>query len=151
MNLIIAGSRAFSDYAFLEKKLDHLLSRTELSTVTVFSGCCRGADRLGERYAKTRGIAIRRFPAEWEDINVEGAVVKYRIPNDLQTAYNAKAGNDRNLLMAQEAVKADAALVLFWDGVSSGSKNMLDLANQMKIRVRVVNFAQQKDVLSKAA
>ena len=46
------------------------------------------------------------------------------------------AGLHRNELMAKEA---DACIV-FWDGKSTGTKNMIDLAKKYKLKLRVINI-----------
>ena len=46
------------------------------------------------------------------------------------------AGLHRNELMAKEA---DACIV-FWDGKSTGTKNMIDLAKKYKLKLRVINY-----------
>jgi len=51
MKVIVAGSRSFRDYEVLCKVLD------EMEITTIISGGARGADKLGERYAKERGIS----------------------------------------------------------------------------------------------
>ena len=52
--VIIAGGRDFSDYELLLEKCDYYL--TEKTNVEVVSGGAKGADILGERYAKERNL-----------------------------------------------------------------------------------------------
>jgi len=54
MRLIVAGSRTFKDYSLLSRKLDVLLSRKvgQGEEIIIISGGARGADALGERYAR---------------------------------------------------------------------------------------------------
>jgi predicted Rossmann fold nucleotide-binding protein DprA/Smf involved in DNA uptake len=54
---IIAGSRDFTDYSFLEKKCDFLLQNVT-DEIEIISGGADGADRLGEAYAKARGYKL---------------------------------------------------------------------------------------------
>lgn len=64
--VIIAGTRDFNDYQFLRDKCDAILSaKRQDSNIVIVSGTARGADRLGERYARERGYEIRQFPADW--------------------------------------------------------------------------------------
>jgi hypothetical protein len=79
------------------------------------------------------GYELVQYPAAWEDLTTPGAVIKTRRDGK---QYNAKAGLDRNLLMAQNA---DAAII-FWDGKSTGSKNMIDIAKRLGLLVRVVKY-----------
>ena len=65
MRIIVAGSRNFSNYRWLEERLDFYIGRHQ--AVQIVSGTARGADQLGELYAKNRGLPLERFPAEWDD------------------------------------------------------------------------------------
>ena len=111
--VIVAGSRGFSNYGFLAKTLDYLL-QNKGSDVVIISGTARGTDQMGERYAAEHGLKVVRFPAEWDK-------------------YGKSAGYRRNEEMARNA---DAA-VIFWDGVSRGSKHMIDIAKEHKLQVRI--------------
>lgn len=111
--IIVAGSRGFTNYELLEKKLDHLLkNRPE---VEIVSGGANGADKFGEIYAKKRNLALRVFPADWDK-------------------HGKSAGYKRNVEMAEYA---DAAVV-FWDGQSKGSKHMIDIAESKELPTRVI-------------
>jgi len=112
MKTIIAGMRDFHDYPFVEKHLDML--RHEITEVV--SGCATGVDALGERWARTNGISIRRFPADW-------------------SGQGKAAGPIRNREMADYA----DALVAFWDGKSKGTKNMIETANRNNLKVYIIH------------
>ena len=65
--VIIAGSVSFQDYDLLRAKCDAILSEKQRThNVVVISGTARGADRLGERYAREKGYRLRQFPADWD-------------------------------------------------------------------------------------
>ncbi len=113
--VIVAGTRTFDDYELLKSKLDFFLKNQR--GVEIVSGTARGADQLGEWYANERGLAVKRFPADWE-------------------LYGKSAGYRRN---AQMAEYADAA-VIFWDGISRGSRHMINLAKEKGLPVRVVLY-----------
>lgn len=113
--VIIAGGRDFNDYELLRKKCDHMLS--EQSDIEIVSGKARGADSLGERYAKERGYNVKEFPAQWDMLG-------------------KSAGYRRNAEMAEYA----EALIAFWDGHSKGTKHMIDLAEDHKLKIKVVTY-----------
>lgn len=113
--IIIAGGRTFTDYDLLKSKLDLILSG--LKDIEIVSGTCRGADILGERYAKERAYGIKYFPADWTK--------------------GKGAGFTRNNQMARYATH----LVAFWDGQSRGTKHMIDLARFKNLQVRVVRYS----------
>ena len=67
LKVIIAGSREFRDYEQLAERCDHYLSREVGNRpIQIVSGTARGADRLGERYARERGFKLAQFPAQWD-------------------------------------------------------------------------------------
>ncbi len=86
-------------------------------TDTIIEGGATGVDLAAKNLAKCTQINHIQFPAKWDDLKAPGAVIK----SNSQGLYNAKAGHDRNELMAN---KADI-LLLIWDGSSKGSFNML--------------------------
>lgn len=116
--VIIAGTRDFSDYQLLRDKCDAILSsKKQDSKIIIVSGTARGADQMGERYARERGYRIERYPADWDrDGNSAGPI--------------------RNALMADNA----DALIAFWDGRSRGTMNMIDTAKDKGLMVRIVNY-----------
>lgn len=63
--VIIAGGRDFKDYDLLVKTMNHLLSNIK-DDITVVCGKARGADTLGEQYAKEYGYSVQYFPADWD-------------------------------------------------------------------------------------
>ena len=64
--VIIAGGRDFSDYELLKSKCDYYLSNLDNPKVIIISGAARGADSLGEQYARERGYDIDSHPADWD-------------------------------------------------------------------------------------
>jgi hypothetical protein len=115
---IIAGSRGFNDYTMLADRLDQLLRRKEgIFDIVIVSGTAKGADQLGERYAKDRGYKVERYPADWDK-------------------YGKSAGYLRNAQMADNA----EALVAFWDGESRGTRHMIDLAEEKGLEIRVIRY-----------
>lgn len=107
MKLIIAGSRTLQpSYSFIMNCIQ-MFSITEIDEVV--SGTARGVDQEGEHWASHAGVKVRRFPADWE-------------------THGKSAGYLRNAEMAKYA----DALLLIWDGESSGSRHMLDLMKKQK-------------------
>jgi hypothetical protein len=114
MKVIIAGSRDFDDYELLRKYCDHVLqNQTEIEIV---SGTARGADQLGERYAKERGYPVKQFPADWNK--------------------GKSAGYIRN----EEMAKYGDALIAFWNGMSKGTEHMINLAKQYNLKIKICNY-----------
>lgn len=116
--VIIAGTRTFDDYNLLQVSCDKLLAeKRRTHIIVILSGTARGADRLGEAYAKTQGFRLQQFPANWEK---DGKA----------------AGPIRNAKMADNA----DALIAFWDGFSRGTRNMIETARRKGLAVRVINI-----------
>ena len=114
--VIIAGSQSFADYKRLSKKMDFLLSNID-EDICIIGGEARGASALGKQYATDRKYQYRGFPAKWD-------------------AYEKRAGYLRNAEMADNA----DALVAFWDGISKGTKHMIEIATAKGLAVRVIRF-----------
>ena len=140
--VIVAGGRDFADHekryaqyandvALGTRKLDLFLKN--IKDVEIVSGCASGADTFGEEYAKLNGFPIKEFPADWDDISADNAVIKQTSSGRV---YNAIAGHIRNQKMAEYA----DALVLFWDGKSKGSRDMLKRAEKEILKIRIVSY-----------
>lgn len=127
MKTIIAGGRTFTNYAALL----HAVARSDFFITEVVSGKAEGVDALGERWADEFGIPVKPFPADWDDIDAPGAVVRTRHDGK---RYNAKAGHDRNVEMAKYA----DALIALWDGKSKGTKDMIDLARLRNLHIFIL-------------
>lgn len=66
MKLIIAGGR---DYQMTgDDKTALLALDIEMGITEVVSGCARGADQEGEKWAEANGIPVKRFPAKWREL-----------------------------------------------------------------------------------
>lgn len=108
MRVIVAGSRSIVDYLIVEQAIkDSGFTITEL-----ISGCAKGVDTLGEYYAQLRDIPIKKFPADWQ-------------------RHGRKAGYIRNMEMAKHA----DALIAVWDGQSSGTVHMINVAKERGLKM----------------
>lgn len=133
MKVIIAGSRAFSDYELLKKKCDQILDGLEVE-IEIVSGTAPGADRLGERYAHEKGYKLKRMPAQWDQYQGRPTEeIGFRKHGDM---YWKRAGMVRNREMAEYA---DAAII-FWDGKSKGTKNMIYWADKLNLITSIINY-----------
>lgn len=104
MKLIIAGSRGFLDYPQICETLDdHKLTKATITEVV--SDCTGGADKLGERWAVSNGIPVRRLKAD-----------------------QALHGKYAEVIRDAEMVEYADACIVFWDGASKGPKHLIDLA-----------------------
>lgn len=116
--VIIAGSRGFGNYKLLRETCNKFLrEKRKTCNVIVVSGHARGADLLGEKYAKDEGFDLEIYPAEWKK-------------------FGKTAGFRRNEQMSNVA----DALIAFWDGDSHGTKHMIDIMREKNLLVKVVNY-----------
>lgn len=97
MKTIVAGGRQFQNYLLMKASLNPLI------ITEIVSGAAKGADQMGEWYAKEHNIPVRKFPAHWD-------------------LYGKSAGIRRNIEMAAYADQ----LVAFWDRKSRGTKHMIE-------------------------
>ncbi len=74
MKLCIFGSRDFYDYKLLKSKIDEIHGKTPIYEVV--SGKARGADSLGERWAKENNIKISEFPADWDKFGKSAGYIR---------------------------------------------------------------------------
>lgn len=119
MHVVIAGSRDFTDYVVMRNTLYPLFDKYHLleeSMTTVISGTARGADRLGERFARENELGLIRMPADWDQ-------------------YGKQAGYLRNVDMAN---KADM-VVCFTNG-SKGTGHMINIAKKKGLPTFVYDF-----------
>lgn len=124
MKLVIAGSRSITDYNILRKAIIQSgIWEAHKRAIEVVSGKADGVDTLGEEFASKAGlIDPHEFPANWDDVDAPGAVVRYvKYGKHKGKPFNVLAGSWRNQEMANFA---DAALVV-WDGKSTGSLDMV--------------------------
>lgn len=125
MKTIIAGSRDITDQQLVEDAIQE----SGFTITEVVCGEARGVDKLGKEWGLANGILPKSFPAEWDNFDLPIVRIKYRNGKK----YNAAAGHVRNSDMAGYA----DALIAIWDGVSPGTKNMIDLALEYELEVYV--------------
>lgn len=132
--VIVAGSRSFDRYDIMRKALNAKFKER----IIIISGCANGADKLGERYAKEYNLEVELHPAKWNDLTAQPCHIKY----NSRGAYNALAGHNRNREMLQSILENPdgGCLVAFWDGQSSGTRNMINIAREAGVAVHVVQY-----------
>lgn len=118
--VVVAGGRLFTDYELLVSKMNNLLKAkiAEGYEITIISGTAKGADKLGEQYAKAKGFKLVQMPAQWD-------------------THGKSAGYKRNVAMADIA----DGIVVFWDGKSAGTKHMHDIGVKMSLPTKVVGYS----------
>lgn len=98
----IVGSRGFRDYTFMKETLKWFKFKA------IVSGGANGADSLAERFAKENKIQIEVIKPEWDRLGKSAAFI-------------------RN----EQIVRKSDEIIAFWDGISRGTKNTIDKAEQL--------------------
>lgn len=122
MRVAVIGSRTYRNYKIVKEKLDKLHSMRPITCIV--SGGANGADSLGERWADENSVPKIVHEANWDDLSHPDALIK---TNSRGKRYDARAGFRRN-----EMIVGDAQLILaFWDNVSRGTRNTLEIAERL--------------------
>ena len=117
MKVIIAGGRDFDNYDYLFETMKNL----NIIVSEVVCGGASGADTLGREWAQKHNIPVKMFPAEWD-------------------TYGKYAGIKRNHEMGDYA----DFLVAFWDGYSTGTKDMITYMKSIGKHGRVIMYKIEK-------
>jgi hypothetical protein len=126
MKVIIAGSRHITSL-----DLTPIIAASGFQITEVVSGRERkGVDRLGEEWAEARGIHVKPFPPDWDDLSHPGAAIRTRADG---TKYDANAGKRRNQQMAEYA----DALIAIPCPESRGTWDMVNRARRQGLKVYV--------------
>lgn len=109
----VIGGRDFNDYLLLCTTLD------KYPIHVIVSGGAKGADSLGEKYAKERDIQTIIFYPDWD-------------------RFGKSAGYKRN----KQIVESSEIVIAFWDGVSKGTKHSIDIARQLGKELIIINYGK---------
>jgi hypothetical protein len=107
----IIGSRNFNDYE-LVKKIMETIPDIDL----IISGGAKGADSLGELWAKENNKKIKIFKPDWEN--------------------NGRAAG---VIRNQTIVVSSDLVVAFWDGQSKGTKSSIDFCKKYNIPLIIIS------------
>lgn len=120
MKVIIAGSRHIHDYEIVKEAI----KASNFYITEVVSGRARGVDQNGEAWAFDNDVVCKMFPADWEK-------------------HGKSAGPKRNEQMA-DYVGKEGGLIAIWDGISKGTKHMIERAKTKGLNVFVFNVKKKQ-------
>lgn len=106
MKCIIAGSREITSYNLLVEAFT--LCPFSDNIKEIVSGCAKGVDTLGERFAEDNDITLSKFPADWKTLGKKAGIVR-----------NCQMGDYSDCLIA------------LWTG-SNGTKHMIGYMKKLK-------------------
>lgn len=130
--MIVAGSRSINKqsivnsainrafFSWMEENHENEKWKKWLGPEIV-SGGAVGVDWLGEQYARTHGLPLKIFPADWE-------------------THGKKAGILRNIEMGNYA----DALIAVWDGKSRGTKHMIEYMKSLNKPVFIAKIVTKE-------
>jgi len=117
MKVVVAGSRRITDYNLVCKGI-----RNSGFTVTeIVSGTCRGADLLGERYAREHNIPVKQFPPDWNK-------------------HGKRAGPIRNRQMAEYG----DSVIAFLTPDSRGTRSRIAIAEELHLPTYIVHVRGER-------
>ena len=111
MKVAVIGSRGFNDYELVKTTL------SSLNITLLVSGGAKGADSLGERYAKENNINTLIFKPDWE-----------------------KHGKAAGMIRNTDIVNNAETIIAFWDGESKGTKDSITKAEKLGKNIIIVNI-----------
>lgn len=129
--IIVAGPRNCTDKRLIYEAISKGIEKLGTPN-TIISGAATGVDTIAIDYAVEHGINFLKYPANWDDITVEGAVIKERWCKwkKRMIKYNAVAGHQRNEKMAQVA---DALIAI--DFGTKGTSDMISRAKKHNLKI----------------
>ncbi len=78
MRVLVCGGRDFHDWGLLSATLSDIIPEERRHRAVIISGHARGADLLGERWAKEHGVALNVFPADWNRLGRKAGPIRNR-------------------------------------------------------------------------
>ena len=116
--VVIAGGRDFNDFPRLCDVMDKLLERQiKVNKIIIISGGARGADTLGERYARLRNFGVIKMKADW-----------------------SKDGKRAGFIRNKEMLNIADGVVCFWDGKSRGTEHMVNITKGSLKHLRIISY-----------
>lgn len=120
--VIVAGSSSFRNYELLKEKCDYYLSgKMKTNNVVILSGTSNNTKEMITRYCVENGIVSEQFEADWHIY-----------------------GKDAHRICSAKMIEKANAVIAFWDGRSTYTKMLVDMAKEIHIKTAVVPFKAEK-------
>lgn len=116
--VIVAGSSSFNDYELFKEKCDHYLSgKISTNNVIILSGTSNYTEKMTIQYCVEKRIIFEPIEAEWH-----------------------RYGQNAHRICSAKMLEKANAVIAFWDGGSTFTKALVDMAMGKQIRTVVVSF-----------
>lgn len=125
MHVIIAGSRSITDHNVVIDAIEEFLDSGR-KIEEIICGMAKGVDLIGKTYAEVMGVPVKEFPVDKSEGYLAGPPKR----NQRMADYAKSTGK--------------GALLLIWDGVSSGSLDMLKRAQKAGLTIMVIDLSQPR-------
>ena len=147
LRVIIAGTEEYSDYPFLKEICFNIVAKEQYKRDEIPNGkvefvsghAPKGADYLGEKFAKEYGFVPKLFPANWNDLEEMPCIIKISYYGQ----YNSLAGFNRNQRMA-DYVGESGILIAFRINNSPGTTDMIKRAKKSGLKVFQIDYDKNK-------
>lgn len=111
MKVAVIGSRGFNNYELVKETL------SKIKITLIISGSAKGADTLGEQYAKENGIETKIFLPDWE-----------------------KHGKAAGMLRNTDIINESEVVIAFWDGTSKGCADSIEKAKKLNKKLIIIDY-----------
>jgi hypothetical protein len=128
IKILICGSRSFTDENYFNKYLTHFFNYIKSKTdeeLIIVSGKAKGPDSFAIDFAIKNNIKLEEYPADWDK-------------------YGKSAGFIRN----KEMVSVSNITIAFFDGISKGTKDSIELSEKKGIPVFIAGKKEVKKILN---
>lgn len=112
----VSGSRHFTDYDGFSERMRTVIKLLKETPDKIHVGDCRGTDTLTVRWCHENDVSCEVFEADWDK-------------------HGRAAGPIRN----KQLLKRTSTLIAFLASASRGTKNCINQAQKMKLKVVTVS------------
>jgi hypothetical protein len=146
MRLLVFGGRHFKPQLVVWREISRIIGLHPLERVKIGHGKCpTGADYYAHTFAehhKGSGLIECPYPADWDNLDAPGAVVKTRSDGK---QYNVRAGFERNGLMLVQFDPTDALELPGGTGTADMRlKVEAAIRNGKRIKLTTIDFAGKR-------
>jgi len=138
MRVIICGSRIIKGPDGMQHVMDGIQA-CPFEITEVITGGAEGVDELGDAWAKQAGIDRVIFPANWKG---KGKAAGYK--RNQKMAWYARIfdtygvhSEDGTKSIEELPNKLKGAVLAVWDGKSTGTKHMIEIAQELGLPVYI--------------